>query len=129
MQNILIPILVVLVGWLIHIRYKEVCQKRKNFDKEYSKFAAALFHFINAIQDEKISLNASLLEEFNEHKVAKELFTNNLSGRRLNRFNKKWTEYEKEYYQVKNLGVFGVTAAIAPSQEALAKATHLDAEK
>ena len=128
MENILIPILVVLVGWLIHIRYKEVCRKREEFDKEYSKFAAPFLHFINAIQDEQISLNASLLAEFNEHKCAKEIFMNNLSGRRLNNFTQKWAEYEDEYYQVKDLGIFGVAAAIAPSQEALAKATHLDAE-
>jgi len=129
MQYILIPILVVLVGCFIHIRYKEVCQKREKIDKEYSNFADPLLHFVNAIQDEEISLNASFLAEFNRHKFSKEIFINNLSGRRLNRFNQKWAEYEEEYYQVKNLGVFGVTAAIAPSQEALENATHLDAKK
>jgi len=126
MENILIPLLVVLVGWLVRIRYKEICQKREEFDKEYSNFAAPLFYFINAIQDEKISLNASLLSEFNEHKFAKEIFIDSLSGGRLNSFNQKWAEYEEEYYQVKDLGIL---VAIAPSQEALGNATHLDAEK
>ena len=129
MENILIPILVVLVGWLIHIRYKEVCRKREEFDKKYSEFAAPLLNFVNAIQDERISLNLSLLAEFNDHKCAKEIFINNLSGRRLKSFNQKWVEYEEEYAQVKDLGVLGVAAAIPPSEEALAKATHLDAEK
>jgi len=129
MQNILIPILVVLVGWLIHIRYKEVCQKREKFNKEYSKFDGPLFRFVNALQDKKISLNACLITEFNGHKFAKEIFINNLRGRQLNKFNQKWAEYEEEYYQIKDLGVLGAAAAIAPSPEALASASHLDSEK
>ncbi len=130
MQNIvLIPILCVLIGWLIHIRYKEVCQKRENFDKEYSKFSAPLLHFINAIQDKKISLNASLLSEFDSHKSAKDIFLHNLKGRRLDRFNQKWAEYEKQYQEVAGRGVFGIGAAIAPSLEALQGATPDDPPK
>lgn len=124
---ILIPILCVLIGWLIRIRYKEVCQKREDISKEYAKFADPLLHFINAIQDKKISLNASLLSEFDSHKTAKDIFVQNLKGRRLDRFNQKWSEYEDEYNQVSNLGIFGITTAIAPSQEALAHATTGDA--
>ena len=43
MQNIiLVPILCVLIGWLIHIRYKEVCNKRDHFRKEHSGFKARI---------------------------------------------------------------------------------------
>ncbi|OGW16417.1 MAG: hypothetical protein A3G93_04330 [Nitrospinae bacterium RIFCSPLOWO2_12_FULL_45_22] len=97
MQNIiLIPILCVLIGWLIHIRYKEVCQKRENFDKEYAKFADPLLHFLNTLQDKGVSLNYSLLTEFKNHRAMKEIFAKNLSGRCLDRFNQKWAEYEKD---------------------------------
>ena len=39
MQYIIqVSILCVLIGWLIHIRYKEVCDKRECFPKEYYGF-------------------------------------------------------------------------------------------
>ncbi|MRR06534.1 MAG: hypothetical protein EG828_06245 [Deltaproteobacteria bacterium] len=45
-----------------------------------------------------------------------------LNGRRKRDFMQKWQEYEEKYYQVKNLGVFGICAAIAPNVEELEKA-------
>ena len=130
MQNIiLVPILCVLIGCLIHIRYKEVCNKRERFRKEHSGFTNSFFDFIECLKSETISLNPSILSEFPQHKRARNAFIDNLKGLRRKRFNKKWAEYEKKYNTVANQGVFGRLAAFAPSQEALEKATHLDAEQ
>jgi len=61
MQNvILIPVFCVLIGWLIHIRYKEVCQKREKFNEEYAKFSTPLLHFLNAIQDDQTISGTSI---------------------------------------------------------------------
>lgn len=128
MENIAIPILVVLVGGFLTIRYKEVCKKREKCDKEYSDFKSTFLNFIKCLEEPEISLNTMILSEFPIHNDARRKFIHNIKGSRLNRFNKKWAEYEEEYNQVKNLGVFGIAAAIAPSHEALINATHLDAE-
>lgn len=130
MQNIiLVPILCVLIGWLIHIRYKEVCNKRDHFRKEHSGFTNSFLEFVESLESETISLNTSILSEFQQHRRAKDAFIHNLNGLRLKRFNKQWVEYEEEYNSVADQGVFGRFAAFAPSQEALEKATHLDAQQ
>ena len=130
MQNIiLLPILCVLIGWLIHIRYKEVNQKRAKFAIEYSSFTNNFLGFIEDLENKTVSLNASILSEFPQHSRAKNAFVHNMRGFRLKRFNEKWAEYEKEYNTVNNQGIFTRFAAFAPSQEALEKATHLDAEQ
>ena len=127
MQNIiLIPILCVLVGWFIHIRYKEVSRKRTKSDQEYSNFAEPLSHFITSIQDKKVHLNYALSTEFENHRLLKDIFIMNLRGHRLRRFNEKWAQYEEHYQEVAKHGAFGIGAAIAPSLEALQGATPDD---
>jgi len=122
MEIIAIPILVVLVGSFITIRYKETMKKRDKFDEEYSKFSKPLLHFIEGIKDSRVDLNSSFLTEFRGQKLLKDVFIRNLKRKRLNRFNQKWAEYEAEYNQVKGNGVHLIGAAIAPSQEALENA-------
>ena len=126
-NKILIPILCVLIAWFIRIRYKEVSDKRANFVTEYSDFANCFLVFIECLNSKDIALNPEIRTGFPQHKKAKHAFIQNLRGRRLDRFNKKWVEYENEYNQVNDLGVFGIAAAIAPSSEALAQATSNDA--
>lgn len=129
LRPIFIVILPVLITAYITIRYTETKKRREKFGEEYSNFRGIFIYFINALKSESVSLNYTILTEFKAHQGAKDIFIHNLRGPRLKRFNKKWAEYEAEYYKVKDLGVFGVAAAIAPSQEALANATHLDAKK
>lgn len=129
MGNYLIPILVVLIGAFITIRYSEIKRKREKFDKEYSEFKNSFFPFINTLENIEINLNVALLSDFPIHNDAKRKFVHNLAGTRLDRFNEKWAEYEEEYYKVKDLGLFGIAAAIAPDEVALSNATPLDAQQ
>ena len=128
-NKILIPILCVLIAWFIRIRYKEVSDKRAKFAKEHSDFADTFLEFIECLNSKDIALNPEIRSGFPQHKRAKDAFIHNLKGSCLDRFNKKWTEYEYEYNQVNDLGVFGIVAAIAPSSEALAHATPDDPSK
>ena len=128
MQNIiLVPILCVLIGWLIRIRYKAINQKRAKFAKEYSDYANSFLEFIECLNCKDITLNPEILSGFPKHKRAKDGFIYNLKGKRLDRFHQKWAEYEEEYNQVNDLGIFGIATAIAPNPEALAHATSDDA--
>lgn len=104
-------------------------KKRGKFSKEYSDFRNSFIDFFEFLENSEFNLNAELLAEFKRHKRAKDIFTHNLKGSILKKFDKKWAEYEKEYNTVANLDVYSRFAAIAPSQEALKKATPLDAEQ
>lgn len=81
------------------------------------------------MEDNGTSLNYILLTEFKGHLAAKNIFIRNLKGKRLERFNQKWAQYEEQYQEVNGLGVFGVGAAIAPNLEALHGAGPDDPKK
>ncbi len=127
MEKIIVSAFGILLAAFIAERFYAIHKKRAKFDKEYSKVSEPLLHFLNTMQDKRASLNYLLLTEFKGHRAAKNIFIRNLKGRCLYRFNKKWAEYEVEYNQVNDLGVFGIGAAIAPSPEALGHATSDDA--
>ena len=129
LKPILIVILPVLIIAYITIRYTETKKKREKYNEEYSNFRGVFLDFINALKSESVSLNYAILTEFEVHQGAKDIFIHNLKGFRLKRFNEKWAEYEREYYKIKDLGIFGVAAAIAPDAESLRKATSLDAQQ
>jgi len=50
MENAVISILVLLVGWFIHIRYQEVSKKRERFDTEYTAFKNEFFDFKDVLE-------------------------------------------------------------------------------
>ena len=129
METIIITILIALVGWFVTIRYKEVSQKRVKFNEEYFKFSEPLLHFAVGIQDKKVALNYALSTTFKTHRLLKDVFIRNLKGKRLKKFNEKWTQYEEQYQEVNSLGVFGIGAAIPPNLEALHKAGPDDPPK
>ena len=119
---------------LIKIHYSEIKTKREKFEKEYSEFKQPFIDFIEGcLKRDEVSLNMAFLGVFNEHERAKNIFFHNLQGRcqsgRLNCFNKKWKEYEEEYNDIKQRGVFAVAMAIAPTEEALRNAKPGDARK
>ena len=127
-------IIAILLTAFITIRYNEIKTKREKFEKEYSEFKQPVIYFIEGcLKREAVSLNMAFLGVFNEHERAKNAFIHNLHGRFqwrcLSRFNKKWKEYEEEYNDIKQQGVFAVAMAIAPTEEALRNAKPGDARK
>lgn len=117
-KKIFIPIVVALISALITIHYKETRIKRQRFEKEYAAFRNIIFPVIGMLEQGS-HLNTILLSEFPVHEEAKRNFINNLRGIRRKRFKKKWDAYENKYYEIKNLGLSGAFAAIAPNTEAL----------
>lgn len=129
MDSTIIPILAILIAGFITIRYKEASKKREKLDKEYSEFSDAFLDFFKTLESSTANLNYSIVTEYPRHIEARRRFIHNLKGSRLNSFNKKWGEYTEHYNTVNNLGPLGVTISIAPSNEELQNATHLDAPR
>lgn len=128
-MEIVITAFGILLTAFIAERFYTVHKKQDKFDQEYTKFAEPLLRFLNSVSDERTNLNNLLLTEFKDHLATKNIFIRSLKGKRLRRFNQKWTEYEEEYHGVADLGVFGIASAIAPSAEALATAGPDDPRK
>ena len=57
--------------------------------------------------------------EFPKHDLVMRDFIRYLGNHSRRRFISEWNKYEVKYYEVKNLGVFGLVAAIAPNIEVL----------
>lgn len=121
MEGFAIPLLSVvsaLTVALIAIRHQETTKKRDKFAAEYLEFKEAFTELVKCLEGGS-SLNVGLLQEYPIHCDARRKFIHNLKGCRLNRFTKKWTEYEEHYKEVECRGPFGIPCAIAPSYEAL----------
>lgn len=129
MEKVIVSVFGVLLAAFIGERFYTVHKKRDQFDQEYTNFTEPLLHFLNVIQDKGTSLNYLLLTEFKGHLAAKSIFIRNLKGKRLERFNQKWAQYEDHYKQVSDLGVLGIGAAIAPNLAALQGAGPDDASE
>jgi hypothetical protein len=128
-MEIMIAAFGILLSAFIAERFYTLHKKQEKSDQEYTKFSEPLLHFLNVIETNNSSLNYILLAEFKGHLDAKNIFVRNLKGKRLERFNQIWAQYEKQYQEVNELGVFGVGAAIAPNLEALHGAGPNDPEK
>jgi hypothetical protein len=128
-MEIMIAAFGIFLSAFIAERFYSLHKKQEKFDQEYAKFSEPLLYFLNVVETNKSSLNYILLTEFKGHLAAKNIFVINLKGKRLERFNQIWMQYEKQYQEVNEFGVFGVGAAIAPNLEALNGAGPNDPEK
>jgi len=128
-MEIIIPVFVILFSAFIAERFYAVHKKREKFDQEYSKFSEPLLHFLNAIEDNGTSLNYILRTGYKSHLAAKNIFIRNLKGKRLERFNQKWAQYEEKYQEVNGLGACSVGVAIPPNLEALHRVGPDDPKK
>ncbi len=122
---------ILIVGYLTS---KLIDRVLKRTDDEYQHFRVArdIFtgHFTGYLQSlaaEDCGLNYLILTEFLGHELAMLAFVHRLGRFRKRKFIEAWNRYAAIYHEIKNLGPFGVAAAIAPSEEALNNAQPGDA--
>jgi hypothetical protein len=109
-------------GKLAEITIQRQRDDRQEFRTAYAKFADTFSFYLQQLENGETTLNVLIASEFPKHDLARRDFVRYLSGSRKREFTHKWMKYEEEYYQVKNLGVFGMCVAIAPNTEELNKA-------
>lgn len=117
-----VAILGYLGGKLIEIYVQRQRDDRQEFRTAYAKFAERFSFFLQQLETGETSLNVLILSEFPKHDLARRDFIRLLSESRKKQFDYKWMQYEEKYYQLKELGVFGMCTAIAPSEFELGKA-------
>lgn len=109
-------------GKLVEAEFQRRRDDRQEFRTAYAKFAETFSFYLQQLETGETTLNILIVSEFPKHDLARRDFIRHLNKSRQREFNHKWLQYEEKYYQVKNLGVFGICAAIAPNVTELEKA-------
>ena len=115
----LVGVIVALFSIIANNRLTLWRTRRDEYLKAYSIFSGFFIFIIQQLETGGTDLNPLLLSEFPKHDLAKRDFIQHLSSSRKTRFLHIWEQYEEKYTQVKELGIFGIVAAIAPNIESL----------
>jgi hypothetical protein len=119
--NLFLGYLVGKIAEVLIVRHRD---DRQEFRLAYAKFAESFTDYLQALENTDVTLNALIIGEFQKHDLAMRNFLRFLDGSRKKKFLRKWAEYEKKYYEIKQLGPMGAAVAIAPPDVDITKVGH-----
>ena len=115
-------------GFIVVHRLALWRNRRDEYLRDYATFSGAFDHAIEQIKSKGTTLNILILGEYPKHEVAMSAFIHHLKGKRKQRFQDKWNEYNGIYQKLKSLGHAWVAAimAITPSPDSPTTPQDLD---